>query len=88
MIFLSALAVPFFFMVPEGYDPAKPDGTGPFKLKSFTPGVASITERFDGYWDGKGAYLDSVETINMADESTQVNALRGLLSQASHFKRN
>ncbi|MES2433022.1 MAG: ABC transporter substrate-binding protein [Pseudomonadota bacterium] len=75
-IFKSALTVPFFYMVPEGYDPMKPDGTGPFKLSSFTPGVQSVVERFDGYWDGQGAYLDSVETINMADEATQVNALR------------
>lgn len=75
-IFKDALSVPFFAMVPEGYDPKDPDGTGPFRLKSFTPGVQSVVERFDGYWDGKGAYLDSVEVINMADESTQANALR------------
>ena len=75
-VFKDALSVPFFSMVPEGYDPKEPDGTGPFKLKSFTPGVQSVVERFDGYWDGKGAYLDSVEIINMAEESTQANALR------------
>lgn len=75
-VFKDALSVPFFAMVPEGYDPKAPDGTGAFKFKSFTPGVQSVFERFDDYWDGKGAYLDSVETINIADESTQANALR------------
>lgn len=29
-----------------------PVGTGPFKVKKFTPNVEIALERFDGYWDG------------------------------------
>ena len=39
--FVNSLVNPFCLMVPEGYDPKSPDGTGPFKYKSFTPGVRS-----------------------------------------------
>lgn len=31
----------------------KPAGTGPFKLKSWTPGQSLVLERFDGYWGDK-----------------------------------
>ena len=29
-----------------------PVGTGPFKVKQFTPNVEVLLERYDGYWDG------------------------------------
>ena len=39
----------FWYMgiVPEGYDPKNPVGTGPFKFKSFTPGTQSTFVRHD-----------------------------------------
>jgi peptide/nickel transport system substrate-binding protein len=65
----------YAWMVPVGYDPNKPVGTGPFQLKSFTPGRESVTTRFDGYWDAPKPYLDEVRTIDIAEETAQVNAL-------------
>jgi peptide/nickel transport system substrate-binding protein len=63
-------------MVPEGYDPKKPDGTGPFKYKSFTPGVESTFVRNEHYWLPGRPYLDAIVTTNIADETTQVNGLQ------------
>ena len=51
-VFDQALASPWAFqMVPEGYDPKNPIGTGPFKYESFTPGQQSGFVRNDNYWD-------------------------------------
>jgi peptide/nickel transport system substrate-binding protein len=66
----------YMYMVPEGYDPKKPIGTGPFKLKSFTPGRESVVVRNPHYWDGQKPYLDSIITTNINDETAQVNALQ------------
>jgi peptide/nickel transport system substrate-binding protein len=64
------------FLVPVGYDPKKPVGTGPFKLDSFTPGQASTMSRHDGYWQTGKPYLDKLIITNIADETAQVNALQ------------
>ena len=37
-------------IVPVGYDPTKPVGTGPFKFQSFTPGQQSVFARNENYW--------------------------------------
>jgi len=72
----EALAYKMYaWMVPVGYDPKKPVGTGPFQLKSFTPGRESVTTRFADYWDAPKPYLDEVKTIDIAEETGQVNAL-------------
>ncbi len=63
-------------MVPEGYDPKKPDGTGPFKFKSFTPGVSSTFVRNENYWDKGLPYLDAIVTTNIADETAQLSGLQ------------
>ena len=64
------------FLVPVGYDPKKPIGTGPFKLDSFTPGQASTMSRHEGYWNTGHPYLDKLIITNIADETAQVNALQ------------
>jgi peptide/nickel transport system substrate-binding protein len=58
-----------------GYDPQHPIGTGPFQLQSLTPGRESITTRFADYWDAPKPYLDEIKTIDIAEETAQVNAL-------------
>lgn len=63
-------------MVPEGYDPKRPDGTGPFKYKSFTPGESSTFVRNENYWQKGLPYLDAIVTTNISDETTQINGLR------------
>jgi len=75
-ILVESLSLDFFGMVPRGFDPKKPDGTGPFKYKTFTPGVESTFVRNDNYWQSGKPYLDQVVTININDESAQVAGLQ------------
>jgi peptide/nickel transport system substrate-binding protein len=63
-------------MVPEGYDPKNPDGTGPFKYQSFTPGVSSKFVRNDNYWVEGLPYLDAIVTTDISDETAQISGLQ------------
>jgi peptide/nickel transport system substrate-binding protein len=72
---IETLTFPFFYMVPQGFDPKNPDGTGPFKFQSFTAGTQSTFVRNDNYWQSGKPYLDKIITIDVSDESTQVNGL-------------
>ncbi|CAN5187799.1 ABC transporter substrate-binding protein [soil metagenome] len=65
----------FLYIVPVGYDPAKPVGTGPFTLVSFTPGSQSEMKRFESYWDNPKPYLDELVILDISDETSQLNAL-------------
>jgi peptide/nickel transport system substrate-binding protein len=71
----QALANDAILMVPRGYDPKHPIGTGPFKLKSFTPGVESVMTRFDEYWLDGQPYADEFVVTDYEDSTAQVNAL-------------
>ena len=62
-------------IVPVGYNPASPVGTGPFKFKSFTPAVKSVYTKNTSYWRTGEPYVDSVEIISIPDETARVNAL-------------
>jgi peptide/nickel transport system substrate-binding protein len=71
-------AVYYFGIVPVGYDPKNPVGTGPFKYESFTPGQQSVFKRYDGYWQAGLPYLDSVTIIDSFQNDTAAfNALQG-----------
>lgn len=76
-LFLTFLQGNFIFgyMVPEGYDPKHPVGTGPFRLKSFTPGVSSTVVRFHEYWMPGLPYLDAVVSNDVAAETAQIDGL-------------
>ncbi|MDG0027728.1 ABC transporter substrate-binding protein [Trinickia sp. Y13] len=50
-------------------------GTGPFKLKEFTPGVHTVVVKNDHYWKPGLPHLDEIELIGISDESARVNAL-------------
>jgi len=52
-----------------------PVGTGPFRVKSFTPNVGVALERYDGYWDGP-AKLDEVEIKFNEDGNVRALALQ------------
>jgi len=67
---------PYFTVVPVGYDPKNPIGTGPFKLVSFTPGQESVVERFPNYWETGKPYLDRIITTEYTSEDAQINALQ------------
>jgi peptide/nickel transport system substrate-binding protein len=67
----------YYYMgiVPVGYDPKSPMGTGPFTYQSFSPGVQSTFVRNDHYWDtSDGPYIDSLVISDYSDETSQVNA--------------
>jgi peptide/nickel transport system substrate-binding protein len=74
--FMNSLGFIHATMKPEGYDPKKPVGTGPFTYGDFTPGDRSIFPAYAGFW-GDGPYLDEVETIDYADVTAMANALKG-----------
>ena len=65
----------FLYMVPEGFDPKHPIGTGPFKFQSFTPGVTSTFVRNDHYWQPGLPYLDAVVSTDVATETAQIDGL-------------
>ena len=50
-------------------------GTGPYKVKEFTPGVRSIAVRNENYWKPNRPYLDEIEYVGISDESARVNGL-------------
>jgi peptide/nickel transport system substrate-binding protein len=61
-------------IAPVGFDIKKPVGTGPFKLKSFTPGRETVFERFPNYW-GEQAKVDELHLVALPDETARYNAL-------------
>jgi peptide/nickel transport system substrate-binding protein len=73
--FYETLPNYFFFIIPVGYDPKHPVGTGPFKFKSFTPGQQSVFTRFENYWQTGKPYADSLVITDIADEQSAINAL-------------
>src|SRR5690242_20535534 len=61
-----------------GYGKANPNvGTGPFKLKSFTPGQQSVHARNPNYWRSGQPYFDAVTIVDFSDATAQVNGLLG-----------
>jgi peptide/nickel transport system substrate-binding protein len=62
-------------ILPTDYDPTKPVGTGPFKYQSFTPGSRSVFVRNPNYWLSGQPYLDEVEIIDFADNTSRIAAL-------------
>jgi peptide/nickel transport system substrate-binding protein len=65
----------YFLITPDQFDPNKPNGTGPFKFKSATPGVQCTLLRNENYWQTGIPYLDKLVFSEFADETSQVNAL-------------
>ena len=51
------------------------NGTGPYRLKEFSPGVRTVGEKNPNFWKPGKPYLDEIELVGIADESSRVNAL-------------
>lgn len=64
-----------YSIVPVGFDPRHPVGTGPFKFESFTPGVQSVFSRNPNYWQSGLPYTDRVVITDFSDESSQIDGL-------------
>ncbi len=52
-------------------------GTGGYKLVSFEPGVATITERNPNYWKEGAAWFDSVESLFISDATARTSGVMG-----------
>jgi peptide/nickel transport system substrate-binding protein len=65
----------YLYIVPAGFDPKKPNGTGPFKYQSFTPGQRSVFVRNPHYWKPGLPYADQLTIIDFSDSASLQNAL-------------
>jgi peptide/nickel transport system substrate-binding protein len=74
-IFAERFYVPQTSVIPEGFDPTKPVGTGPFMFKSFTPGTRSDFVRNPHYWISGQPHLDELVVVDFPDDTSQINAL-------------
>ena len=79
---LEAFAQYFQGVVPKGYQPNAVGkgplqyiGTGPFKVKSFTPGRESVHTKNENYWISGQPYFNEVRIINFPSDAAKVNAL-------------
>jgi peptide/nickel transport system substrate-binding protein len=75
-IFPELLAYRENSIVRSDFDPKNPIGTGPFVLKSFTPGQQMEFVPNPNYF-GEGPYVDQLTLIEFADPVARVNALLG-----------
>jgi peptide/nickel transport system substrate-binding protein len=75
--FLDDIGQYFNAIVPVGYDPKKPVGTGAFMYDSFTPGQQSVFKKFPNYWQKGRPYVDQLTIIDFTDDTARVNALLG-----------
>lgn len=65
-----------FGIVPVGYNPARPVGTGPFMYRSFTPGQQSVFVRNPHYFKPGLPHLDRLTIIDYSADTAAYNALQ------------
>src|SRR5216683_2673311 len=76
--FLDQLAYWYYlYIVPAGFDPSHPNGTGAFKYQSFTPGQRSVFVKNPNYWKPGLPYVDTLTIIDFSDSASLQNALVG-----------
>jgi len=79
---LNVLALPEASIVSKSWMETGPNikvranGTGPFKLNQYEPGVKAILSRNPGYFVKGQPYLDEVEFRMIKNDDARVNALR------------
>jgi peptide/nickel transport system substrate-binding protein len=63
-------------MIPDGTTEfGTTNGTGAFKLKSFSQGRETVLERNPDYWDNGKPYVDELVFASIDDDSARLNAL-------------
>ena len=72
-----ALGTFHFKIVKDGTtDFQNPTGTGPYRLKEFSPGIRSTHVRNEDYWNDEGGpYIDEIEAFGITDSVARINAL-------------
>jgi peptide/nickel transport system substrate-binding protein len=87
--FLEQLAYWYYlYVIPDGFNPAtqKPNGTGAFVYKSFTPEQRSVFTRNPNFWQHGLPYVDAVTIIDFPDNTSLQNALTtGVIDAAGNF---
>ncbi len=68
-------------IVPVGFDPKAPIGSGPFKMVDMKPGESFKWDAFADYWDTP-PYVDTLTMIEYADDTARINALKSGQIQA------
>jgi peptide/nickel transport system substrate-binding protein len=64
-------------IVPAGYTPrSRPNGTGPFRYRSFTPGRQSVFTRNPHYWQPGLPYVGTLTLIDFPNTISLADALR------------
>jgi peptide/nickel transport system substrate-binding protein len=63
------------YIAPDGFNPAKPAGTGAFVYQSFAPGQRSVFTRNPHYWKSGLPYVDTLTIIDFNDSTTLQDAL-------------
>lgn len=72
----TILSQSHFAIVPEGETKFRTgNGTGPFRLVEFSPGVRTLVHKNANYWKPGLPRLNEVELIGIPDEVSRVNAL-------------
>jgi peptide/nickel transport system substrate-binding protein len=72
----AILATSHFLIIQDGTtDFRTAVGTGPYRLKTFNPGVRTIVSRNPNYWKHGKPYLEEIELVGIPDEPSRVNAL-------------
>lgn len=75
--YVESLAAASFdlLIAPTTLNPAKPNGTGAFQYKSFTPGQRSVFTRNPHYWQHGLPYADTLTIIDFPDTVSLADAL-------------
>jgi peptide/nickel transport system substrate-binding protein len=75
--FAEQLAAAWFdlFIVPAGFSPARPNGTGPFAHHSFAAGQRSVFTRNPHYWQRGLPYADTLTIIDFPNTVSLQDAL-------------
>lgn len=76
--FGSVLAGWYVYVIQDGtttFDPTTlPVGTGPFVLRSWSPGDRTVLARNERYWENGQPYLDEIEIIQISETDARLNA--------------
>jgi len=72
---LTLLGLSHMLIVKAGQSRPDGNGTGPFRLEDFKPGVRTELSRNGEYWIPDRPKLDRIELIAIPDEVSRVNAL-------------
>ena len=76
----------YLYIVPVGFNPAKPNGTGPFVYKSFKPGQQSVFTKNPNFWKSGLPWVDTLTITDFSDNLALQNALTtGVIHGAGAF---